>query len=218
MKKFLFLALVALVACAGIASAQANLGENYSASKTFRLTRSAPTTNPWYTATWSDTMTIASSADTVRTENINTDGWDWLSTLSTGATSPRAVAFVEFYTPPGTTATCAGDTLYYAVEPSFDGGQTYIINGSAMPVAVGSSAGVGNYANITNPLLTYTGTGGVLYRGMLVIDVDSALLSTGNQQYFVQGYRDFRLKIFGDAAQVGPIRCAVYPVTAKFAR
>lgn len=217
MKKFLFLALMALVACAGIASAQANLGENYSGQRAISFTRSAPTTTPWYSATWQDTVTIASSADSVRTSNINTDGWDWSSTIMNG-TAQRAVATVLLWVPPGSTATCAGDTIYYAIEPSFDGGATYAINGSSMPAAVGAAVSIGNYAVIGNALGSYAGTGGVYYRGFITLDLDTGMAAAGNQAYMVQGFRDFRLKLFGDAAQIGALRGAVYPITSKFVR
>lgn len=215
MKKFLFLALVALVACAGVASAQANLGDNFAGQIPLKFTRTAPSAVTYgYQMTYTDSVSIGAFADSVRTSNINTDGWDWSGfNAMASATVVRPIADVVFYIPNAYTNGAVGDTIYYVVEPSFDGGQTYISSGCGAGTGNGfPTPGLGNFAVATTELPG-------VYRGHLAADMDGSHTLASNQ-YYVWGYRDFRLKLFGDSsgAVIGPVRAVVYPVTSKFVR
>lgn len=219
---FLIVAALALVASASWAQSQA--GASFGATIPLRFTRTAPTATP----TWQDSITITGTADTIRTSNINTDGWDWTSSLvaTTTAGSVRPVAWVAFWVPSNATTgyqnTTPGDSLTYVVEPSFDGGLTYVCNSSSYASlgALGMAHGFGNFAlkqgfGANAAAGTHLGTG---YRGALIYDPDTQLTPV-RALYEIAPYRDFRLKIFGTSSGVvGTIRGAVYPLVNRTVR
>ena len=226
-KHLLALALLAVLV-PSLAFAQANLGENFSNVKNLRFTRSAPTVAAASMA-YQDSVTILSFADSIRTDNINTDGWDWsFSNVGTTALPPKAIAQVVFYVPTNYNLIAGDDTLYYCVEPSFDGGQTYVSNTCGAGTGNGqTAAALGNIAIYSNgyptaqPVASVAAGShlGVKYVGWLIMDNDTAptnaLLS-----YQVWGLRDFRLKILGGSGGVpiGTLRGSVYPISTRAVR
>ena len=222
-KQLSCLALAALLAVglAATAHAQANAGQNFSAVTLIRFTRSAPTVSPPVMA-YQDSITLAVK-DTVRTNNINTDGWDWSAVNVAGATvPPRAVALVAFWVPTNYASCSAGDSIYYLLEPSFDGGQTYISTASSS-IAGFPTVAVGNFAiqrggTLSDGVTVAAGAhNGTCYTGYLIADYDTSPTSA-LQSYAVWGLRDFRLKIIGDTTAngaIGAIKGAVYPISTK---
>jgi hypothetical protein len=224
----LALAALCVAAFAGIANAQANLGQNFSGMQPLRFTRSAPTVAP-SSMVYQDSITVLAMADSIRTSNINTDGWDWATMSGNAAsTAPKSIARVVFWVPLNYGQCCGADSLYYVIEPSFDGGQTYVSNGCNPSLGLISgfpNPVLGNYALQTTGVFPGAGIyaagahNGQYYQGMLVVDNDTAV-TTSIGSYNVWGVRDFRLKIFGDATGVplGVIKGAVYPITTRAIR
>lgn len=205
----------ALVPAFALASEWMSFGAT--SAQAFKFTRSAPTVAA-SAMSYQDTVTVLSSADSIRTSNINTSNWDWTGAwvgTSTGNVV-RAVAVVVFYIPPGYNQIQAGDSLTFAVEPSFDNGLSYVCNLNPLASAVGAHA-LGNNAvsgsglGVTGLTVNVTGGLGGFYRGYLVMDSDSAPTLALNT-FHITGYRDFRLKVFGDALPIGTLTGFIYPI------
>ena len=222
----LSVALVALAIAilAPIANAQATGGNSFEKSFQIRFTRSAPSVAA-ASMTYQDSITFASSADTVRTSNINTDGWDWSS--ANGTTAVRAIAEIAFYIPSAYPITSYGDTINFVIEPSFDGGKTYVSNLHTWTTigTAGLGQAVGNYAlkngalGGTNAYNSVAANGhyGTVYRGLLMWS-PNAVMTSVQTMYYLYGIRDFRLKIFGGNAAIGAVRAYVYPLTQHIVR
>lgn len=206
------------------AHAQTVGGASFDKSYHLRFTRSAPSVAA-ASMTYQDTITFAGSADTVRTSNINTDGWDWSS--ANGTTSPRAIAEVAFWIPPSNPITSYGDTINFVIEPSFDGGKTYVSNLHSWTTlgSAGVAQAVGNYAlkngalGGTNAYNSVAANGhyGTVYRGLLMWS-PNAVMTSVQTMYYLYGIRDFRLKIFGGNAVIGAAQAYVYPLTQHIVR
>lgn len=230
MKKTLALVMLLVTVCSiPMTARSANIvGSRYGVQRP-KLTRTAPSSQST-SARWSDTMTAVDSAtivgvaDSLRSGNVNTDGWDWTEVLggkSTGST-PIVVAKVTLFVPPGTAmAESIGvDTLNFFVEPSFDGGNTYVIDGRnyvQTATALPQAAAIGNILTLSHPSPVPSGgsTGGVEYTGFLLIDNDTQPSATGATN--MVGIHDFRLKIFGDYGsngRVGPLSIRIDPINA----
>ena len=207
MKQFLsFLALVvALMVCASTAFAQANTGDNF---------RNDPQSIQWLNragTAYVDTITIL-SADTLRTANINTDGWDWSQAGGQAASAyvPTNLAKIVFFSSIAqTNANLVGDSLYFAIEPSYDGGKTYVPWTYQPAVPLGTFAGaVGNCALQSNAMEDASPHS---YEGYLAFDKDNTSLvpAPHNNLY---GIRDFRLLVHGDVSSTAQAfgGCKIY--------
>lgn len=221
MKRGLLLlaSILSLLALSFIPSrAATNYGNNFGGPGAFpahpQWTRGAGATSA---NAYQDTITLIGIADTVRTSNISTDGWDFSNTLGANAASfvAHMVATVRFFVPPGTLAadSTGTDSIYFAIEPSFDGGKTYV-NCTSGVKDLGGQA-FGNCAALIHPLSgVAAGTGGLEYVGALIVDLDT--ISEKN----VFGLHDFRLKVFSDVVsngRIGPLQWRVDPVSPRIA-
>lgn len=161
-----------------------------------------------------DTITIVSAADSVRTSNIDARNWDWgILKSSSVSSSPMAVAKIEVWSDPGNSSTLNnGDSLNFVIEPSFDGGVTYIPNNQAKALAMGASL-TGNC--VVMAFQNGAGVGGAngcYGSGFLCVDQDAAPIASTTANFYPTLLRDFRLKVFGDAGAIGPIHIQIIPL------
>lgn len=167
---------------------------------------------PVYWADGSLTTDLTDEVDTTRTSKITTRDWNWSAWVGKGeiATAALPIAKIVFQ---ATTSNWAGDSIYFAVEPSHDGGTSYAITPGLLGGVVAQTAALGNCA----VLIPAAQVAPAQWIGYLVIDRD-ALPSTPAPNNNLNLVPDFRLKVYGDVGGTTPtytgLTCTIFPLFA----
>lgn len=161
---------------------------------------------------WADgsqTTDLTDEADTTRTGDISTRDWDWetlMNGMAPGTSSPWAVAKIVFES---NDTNWAGDSIYFVVEPSVDGGTTY----ASYPGLLGGNMAITSSIGNTAVLTPTTQTTPAQWVGYLCYDRDSMTPTPNNN---LLGVLNFRLKVFGDVSGTTPtyngLTCTIYPL------
>lgn len=159
------------------------------------------------------TTDLTDETDSTRTLNISTRDWDW-GTLNSGTATGTAVINIAKIVFEANTTNWAGDSIYFAIEPSTDGGTTFApYQGLIGQLSNNWTATRGNCAL----LVPYQQSTPAQWVGYLVYDRDGEANSSGvtpNNNLF--GVNDFRLKVYGDVAGTSPtytgMTCTIYPL------
>ena len=173
----------------------------------------APAAAQEYVSTWipvvwdsagSRTVHLAGTTDTVRTASVSTKHWLWNS--SAAITSQTLGSFVVTGAPGTASGASGADSIYFAIEGSWDGGQTWVTHYGSMLQGLGT-LGVGNCAAAGG--IAGTTSAPRVYVGRLFSDADT---QTGGFPLNLWGATNVRAKVIASGAAIVGARAYFVPL------